>query len=127
MMPPPKVRELMFHDPTSAVARAIIPDAPPPERLEMVLRGREAAARLLWSPAHQFRKLTGRLWRIGAPTLVVWGREDRLIPLAYGEAYARGIAGARLEVLDRCGHLPPFEHPERLTRLVLDFLDGVRP
>ena len=126
MMPPPKVRELMFHDPASPVAKAIMPDAPPPERLETVLRGREAAARLLWNPAQQYRKLTSRLWRIGAPTLVVWGREDRLIPLAYGEAYARGIPGARLEILDRCGHLPPFEHPERLAELVLAFLDGVR-
>jgi pimeloyl-ACP methyl ester carboxylesterase len=124
MMPPPKVRELMFYDPTSPVALALLPDTPPPERVETVLRGREAAARLLWSPAQQYRKLTSRLWRIGAPTLVVWGREDRLIPLAYGEAYAGGIPGARLEVLDRCGHLPPFEHPERFAELVLGFLDG---
>ena len=123
MMPPPKVRELMFHDPTTLVARTIIPDAPPPERLEAALRGREAAARLLWNPAQQFRKLTSRLWRISAPTLVVWGREDRLLPLPYGEAYARGIRGARLEVLDSCGHLPPFEQPERLADIVLGFLD----
>jgi pimeloyl-ACP methyl ester carboxylesterase len=124
MLPAPKVRELMFHDPTSPVALAILPDAPPPERVETVLRGREAAARLLWSPAQQYRKLTSRLWRIAAPTLVVWGREDRLIPLAYGEAYARGIPGARLEILDRCGHLPPFEQPERFADIVLGFLDG---
>jgi pimeloyl-ACP methyl ester carboxylesterase len=127
MMPPPKVRELTFHDPTLPVAKAILPDAPPPERLETVLRGREASARLLWSPAQQYRKLTSRLWRITAPTLVVWGREDRLIPLAYGEAYARGISGARLEVLDRCGHLPPFEHPERFAEIVHGFLGGEPP
>jgi pimeloyl-ACP methyl ester carboxylesterase len=124
MLPAPKVRELMFHDPTLPVAKAILPDAPPPDRLETVLRGREAAARLLWSPAQQYRKLTSRLWRIAAPTLVVWGREDRLIPLVYGEAYAHGIPGARLEVLDRCGHLPPFEQPERFAEIVLDFLGG---
>jgi pimeloyl-ACP methyl ester carboxylesterase len=122
MLPPPRVRALMFHDPTSPVAQALLPDAPPPDRIEAVLRGREAAARLLWNPAQQYRKLTGRLWRIGAPTLVVWGREDQAIPLAYGEAYARGIPGARLVVLDRCGHLPPFEHPERFAEVVLDFL-----
>jgi pimeloyl-ACP methyl ester carboxylesterase len=124
MLPPPKVRELMFHDPTLPVAKAILPDAPPPDRLETVLRGREAAARLLWSPAQQYRKLTSRLWRIRAPTLVVWGREDRLLPLAHGEAYARGIPRARLEILDRCGHLPPFELPERFAEIVLSFLDG---
>jgi pimeloyl-ACP methyl ester carboxylesterase len=124
MLPPPKVRELMFHDPTLPVARAILPDAPPPERLETVLRGREASARLLWNPAQLYRKLTSRLWRISVPTLVVWGREDRLIPLAYGEAYARGIPGARLEILDRCGHLPPFEQPERFAQIALAFLHG---
>jgi pimeloyl-ACP methyl ester carboxylesterase len=124
MLPPAKVRELMFHDPTLPVATAILPDVPPPERLETVLRGREAAARLLWNPAQQYRKLTSRLWRIGAPTLVVWGREDRVLPLAYAEAYARGIPGARLEILDRCGHLPPFERPERFAEIVLDFLEG---
>lgn len=124
MLPPAKVRELMVHDPASPVARALFPDAPPPERLETVLRGREASARLLWNPAQQYRKLTSRLWRIGAPTLVVWGREDRLIPLAYGEAYARGIPGAKLEILDRCGHLAPFEHPERFAEIALAFLEG---
>jgi pimeloyl-ACP methyl ester carboxylesterase len=124
MLTPAKVRELMFHDPMLPVAAAILPDTPPPERLETVLRGREAAARLLWNPAQQYRKLTSRLWRIGAPTLIVWGREDRLIPLAYGETYARGIPGAKLEVLDLCGHLPPFEQPERFARIVLGFLDG---
>lgn len=124
MLPPPKVRELLFYDPTSPVARTLIPDAPPPERLETLLRGREAAARLLWNPAQQYRKLTSRLWRIRVPTLVVWGREDRAVPLAYGEAYAQGIPGAMLEVLDRCGHLPPFEHPERFAKLALGFLEG---
>jgi pimeloyl-ACP methyl ester carboxylesterase len=124
MMPASKVRELMFYDPASAVAKALFPDVPPPERLETILRGREAAARLLWNPAQQYRKLTSRLWRIGAPTLIVWGREDRLIPLAYGEAWARGIPGARLHVVDHCGHLPPFEHPVRFAEAVLGFLDG---
>ena len=124
MLPPPKVRELMVHDPGSPVAHALFPDTPPPERLETILRGREASARLLWNPAQQYRKLTSRLWRITAPTLVVWGREDRLIPLAYGEAYAHGIPGAKLVVLDRCGHLPPFEQPERFAEIALGFLDG---
>ena len=81
----------MFHDPTSAVARAIIPDAPP-ERLEMMLRGREAAARLLWS-----RRTSSEAHR---PPLAHRradpGRVPRgsLIPLAYGEAYVAASWGA---------------------------------
>jgi len=124
MAAPPKARQLLFHDPGSAVATALLPDAPPPDRLEAVLRGREAAARLLWNPARHYRRLTSRLWRIQAPTLVVWGAEDRLIPLAYGEAWAAGIRGARLVTLERCGHLPPLEQPERFAAAVLEFLES---
>jgi pimeloyl-ACP methyl ester carboxylesterase len=45
-----------------------------------------------------------------------------LLPLALGEAYHRGIAGSTLKVIDRCGHLPPFEQPERFAETVLSFL-----
>ena len=124
MVSPPMVRQLLFHDPTSAVALALLPDAPPPDRLETVLRGREAAARLLWNPAQAYRRLTSRLWRIRTPTLVVWGADDRLVPLAYGEAWAHGIPGARLVTIERCGHLPPLERPERFAEILLDFLHG---
>ena len=124
MLSPPKARQLLFHDPASPVALSLLPDTPPPDRAETVLRGREAAARLLWNPAQAYRRLTARLWRIRAPTLVVWGADDRLVPPAYGEAWARGIPGARLVTIERCGHLPPLECPERFAELTLDFLHG---
>jgi pimeloyl-ACP methyl ester carboxylesterase len=122
MAGPARARELLFADPESALARRLVPDAPPPERLEVALRGREAAARLLWNPHVQYRRLTGRLGRIKAPTLVVWGAQDRLLPPPLGEAYRRGIPGATLTTLDGCGHLPPLEQPERFARVALDFL-----
>jgi len=53
---------------------------------------------------------------------VIWGAQDRVLPLPLGQAYQRGIPGARLQTLDGCGHLPPFEQPEGFARLVLDFL-----
>jgi pimeloyl-ACP methyl ester carboxylesterase len=124
MVPPAQARRLVFHEPESELALRLLPDAPPPDRVEMALRGREAAARLLWNPALHYRKLTARLWRIRAETLVVWGAGDRLIPQAYGEAWARTVPGARLEVIERCGHLPPLEAPERFAATVLDFLRG---
>jgi pimeloyl-ACP methyl ester carboxylesterase len=122
LAPAPKARELLFADPTSALATSLLPDALPPERMEMALRGREAAARLLWNTHVQYRKLTSRLGRIKAPTLIVWGAQDRLLPLALGEAYHRGIASSTLTVIERCGHLPPFEQPERFAETVLSFL-----
>ncbi|HYB43671.1 MAG TPA: alpha/beta fold hydrolase, partial [Candidatus Methylomirabilis sp.] len=123
MATPARARQLLFAEPASPLAMALVPDAPPPERLEAALRGREAAARLLWNPHAQYRKLTSRLGRIAAPTLVVWGAHDRLLPRALGEAYQRGIPGAALAVLDGCGHLPPLEQPERFARVALDFLE----
>ena len=122
LCPPPKARELLFADPASELARTVVPDVPPPDRVETALRGREAAARLLWNPHVQYRKLTSRLHRVKAPTLIVWGAQDRLLPQALGEAYQRGIAGATLVTIDRCGHLPPLEQPERFADVVLKFL-----
>ena len=124
MAGPARARGLLFADPDSPLARQIVPDAPPPERLEAALRGREAAARLLWNPHVQYRKLTSRLGRIKAPTLVVWGAQDRVLPPPLGEAYRRGIPGAMLVTIDGCGHLPPIEQPERFARIVLDFLSA---
>jgi len=58
------------------------------------------------------------------PTLIVWGREDRAVPVECGEQYRQGLPNATLTVLERCGHLPPIEQPDAFARLVLDFLGG---
>jgi pimeloyl-ACP methyl ester carboxylesterase len=60
--------------------------------------------------------------RVKTPTLIVWGRHDKTVPLVCGEQYARLIPQSRLTVLERCGHLPPIEKPEEFARLVLEFL-----
>jgi pimeloyl-ACP methyl ester carboxylesterase len=124
MATPSQLRGLLFAQPDSDLAQSLIPDVPPPERLEMALRSREAAARLLWNPHFAQRKLRSRLHRIQAPTLVVWGQGDGLIPLAHGQAFAAGLPNARLVVLEGCAHLPPFEQPESFVATVLPFLQG---
>ena len=53
----------------------------------------------------------GRLGRIGAPTLVVHGAEDRMIPVANAQLLADGIPGAQLRVLEESGHLYPTDEP----------------
>jgi pimeloyl-ACP methyl ester carboxylesterase len=68
--------------------------------------------------------LTPELDRIKAPTLLVWGREDRFIPIEWGLVLLRGISDASLHVIPRCGHWVQFEQKERFNRLVLDFLAG---
>lgn len=63
-----------------------------------------------------------RLASIHAPTLVVWGREDELVPESEGEKFHNGISGARLVVFDHCGHVPQIEKAADFNRAVLDFL-----
>jgi len=63
-----------------------------------------------------------KLSSLHAPTLVVWGREDDLLPESEAEKFRIGISGAKLVVLDQCGHLPQIEKPADFNRAVLDFL-----
>ena len=63
--------------------------------------------------------------RIACPTLVLWGREDRLLPVAMGEELHRLIADSRLSVWDSTGHCPMIEDPERFDAAVSAFVDEV--
>lgn len=58
---------------------------------------------------------------IDKPTLLLWGENDREIPLADGERLHTEIPGSRLIVFLNCGHLPHEEYPEAFTNLVTDF------
>jgi len=71
------------------------------------------------------RSLKSRLRRISAPTLVVWGEDDHMVPLAHGETYARSIPGSRgLEVIKEAGHSVHVEMPDVAGPIVSDFLSG---
>ena len=85
-------------------------------------RNREMAARLLWKPYMRSHTLPALLRGVATPTLVVWGREDGIIPLSVCERYVRAIPGATAKVLDQCGHLPEMERPDAFVQAVLDFL-----
>lgn len=59
---------------------------------------------------------------IKRPTLIVWGRQDGLVPLADGEHFNKDIAGSKMIVLDQCGHVPNVEKPGEFNAAVLKFL-----
>ena len=59
---------------------------------------------------------------ITVPTLVVWGAQDPLIPVERARAIAAAIPGARLQLIEQCGHVPSLEQPEAFARVVNDFL-----
>jgi len=63
-----------------------------------------------------------KLASIHTPTLVVWGRQDGLIPLASGEKLHDGIPGATLVLIEGCGHAPEIEKPVEFNRALLEFL-----
>ena len=60
--------------------------------------------------------------RVVAPTLVVWGADDRWIPPAHADRFVAAVAGARKAVIPDCGHVPQEERPEELLALVRTFL-----
>jgi pimeloyl-ACP methyl ester carboxylesterase len=63
-----------------------------------------------------------RIAAVRAPTLILWGRRDRLIPLAVGEHFGRTIPGSRLVIFDDLGHVPHEEDPARTVKPVRAFL-----
>jgi pimeloyl-ACP methyl ester carboxylesterase len=124
---PPDLAELLFSDQEHWLAQLmhaidVETQLPPPEILMPLLQSMEAAARIGWNPHLYDPKLAGRLHRVKAPTLVVWGEADGFIPAETGERWIELIAGARLETIPNCGHLAVLERPDELARLVAAFL-----
>lgn len=66
------------------------------------------------------------LARIACPTLVACGRQDALTPLPLSEELAAGIPGARLAVVEDCGHLSTLERPEAVSALLREWLSAGR-
>lgn len=98
---------------------------PSPEDREASAINREAAIRYCWKPYMHDPALPFLIQRLrDVPTLIVWGKEDRIVPLECGEAYRRGIAKSKLEVIERCGHLPHLERPAEFIRVVNDFISA---
>jgi pimeloyl-ACP methyl ester carboxylesterase len=71
------------------------------------------------------RPIVARVTRITTPTLVVWGREDKIFPPQGAQRLAREIHGAKLEIMD-AGHSPHEERPREFVQLVTQFLEGKR-
>lgn len=66
--------------------------------------------------------LNDRLGEIKKPTLIIWGKQDGLLPLADATTFNKGIAGSELVIFDACGHVPQFEKAADFNKAVLAFL-----
>lgn len=116
-----KARELVFYDPESPIVKVAMPLTLDDSRVLMWMRAQEATARIGWNPYLHDPKLPGHLHRIGCPVQILWGRQDKLIPLAHGEYLADHLPNATLTVFEPCGHMVPFEKPAEFVTAVADF------
>jgi pimeloyl-ACP methyl ester carboxylesterase len=116
----PEIVATVFHNPMAALALA-----PPDQSIDtLALQYRQGAAlaRVAWNPYLYDPLLRRRLARIASPTLLCWGAHDRLAPRApCGEAWAKAIPGARLQVFDDSGHVPHLEEADAVAKAVGEF------
>ena len=112
-----------FHDPSAAAEfQAVCPDEATPEQVELWETAREEACRLSWRPYMHDRSLPHRLGRLrDLPSLIVWGRNDAVVPPSAGEVFNSAIAGSRLVTLENCGHRSDVEKSAELTALLREF------
>lgn len=94
----------------------------PFEVLKPVAQSLAATAKIGWNPYLHNPKLPGRLHRVTAPTLVVHGERDGLIPVEHAAMYADLIPDAKLVDVPDAGHLLALEQPGALVDLVREFL-----
>jgi pimeloyl-ACP methyl ester carboxylesterase len=55
-------------------------------------------------------------------TLIVWGREDAIVPISAGDAYQQAIIGSQLHIIEQCGHRPEVEKTTEFVQIVSQFL-----
>jgi pyruvate dehydrogenase E2 component (dihydrolipoamide acetyltransferase) len=115
------VLELLFADP-GLVTRQLVDDVLKYKRLDGVDQALRAIAAAAYPEGRQGRVISDRLAELDVPVLVVWGREDRVIPAAHAE---RAPEGAQVHVLDGWGHSPHMEAAGDFNRIVEQFLAGV--
>jgi pimeloyl-ACP methyl ester carboxylesterase len=89
-----------------------------------VLQNKTATARLGWSPRLANPQLPTWLHRIDRPTLLLWGREDRVIPYACEPAWRAALPQARSESIAACGHAIHGEKPDEAAQRITAFIEG---
>ena len=125
MLEPTALRAHIFRDPEGDAARRMFPrtdaqDAATTEARVRLMWAMGTTGKFIWPiPDKGLKK---RIHRVKAPSLLVWGREDRLVPAVYAEEFTRRLSGARVETIDGAGHAPHLEQTDTVARVVRDFL-----
>ena len=110
----------LFYD--QALAEQELARVPTDEEADVELTNRYMATKLGWEPRWYSPSLETWLHRIRIPTLVLWGRDDKLFPSEYAKAWAAQIPDVRVEIIPECNHRPQIERPDVAAQKVLGFL-----
>ena len=94
------------------------------EELGRIARNLESFARFTWEPYLHNPKLRHLLYRVTAPTLILWGEQDGIAGVDYARGYAQLIPDARVATIAAAGHYPHLEQPDPALRQVEEFLAG---
>lgn len=123
MWSPEETASKLFHD--QSFAERMLNAPLDEEQQKAQMRNRIAMAKLAWQPRLYNPDLHKWLHRVKVPTLLVWGDHDKVVPPAYGPAFAELIPGARLEVISGCGHLPQVERADEFVSRLTAFIHEV--
>jgi pimeloyl-ACP methyl ester carboxylesterase len=120
--PEEAVRNL-YHD--QSFADRVLALQPTEEQMDLMLKNRFTVAKLGWQPRWFNPDLEKWLHRIKLPSLIVWGKDDKIMPPANATLWQERLPDARLVMLNACGHLPHIEQARAVARHVHEFLEGV--
>src|SRR6185503_9917290 len=122
---PFQLAEVLFHDPQRGQALltggADLSDMEALKEFYLASQRRLSMAGKILFPIPN-RRLSKRLYRLTAETLLLWGASDRLIVPAYAARWQALIATARVQLIDGAGHMLPYEQPEEFVKAVEGFL-----
>jgi pimeloyl-ACP methyl ester carboxylesterase len=94
-----------------------------PEQYEAWEDARAETSRLAWAPYMFYPSLAPLLENaVGLPTLLVWGKQDKIVPVSVAEVFKKSIPEAQLVVFDNCGHRPEVEKQAEFTQQLQRFL-----
>jgi pimeloyl-ACP methyl ester carboxylesterase len=96
------------------------------EQADLMLTNRFAATKFGWEPRWFNPSLERWLHRISVPTLVLWGKDDKLFPSAYAARWGERIPASRVEIVPECGHGIVIEKPERAAKEIMRLIAGTR-
>jgi pimeloyl-ACP methyl ester carboxylesterase len=117
------VLELAYYD-TRQISEEAVATYAEPLRMAGTRYAMRETARQIIPP--DFAELAQKYRQISVPTLILWGREDTIVPLAHGERLHHAIPNSRLIILDHCGHIPHEETPEAALHAVQAFISDTQ-